>query len=130
MDCFNKPMGWVHDDCPQRPQRDQFKTIQFENCAPIAGNGNQGVNIIFDVESDSIPVTAAGTFENFSNQAINVRFERRNSPPIIILVQPHSSLTFVYDDLIRIGTTGTAPNTDYTGSLKIQVNYTIEVNML
>ncbi len=126
MDCVKKPLGWNHDKCPPRPKSEK-KTMTFENCAPFAGSGNQDVNRIFDIESNSIPVIAAGTVENFSSQALNVRFDRSVGAPIIILVQPKSSLTFVYDKLVGIATTGTAPDTEYSGSLKIQVNYSFNV---
>jgi hypothetical protein len=126
MNCYNKPLGWKEDKCPPRPKV-ECKTVQFENCAPFSGTGNQSVNTIFDVESNDIPVIAAGTVENFSSQAINVRFERSvSNQPIVLLVQPQSSLTFVYDHLTRVATTGTAPEKTYHGSLKIQVNYSFE----
>ncbi|UKS67243.1 S-Ena type endospore appendage [Rossellomorea marisflavi] len=124
MDCFSKPLG-KDVKCPQRPKR-ECKDAHFENCAPISGSGNRDVNVIFDVDPNSLHVTAAGTIENFSDQSFNVRFERENSAPIIILVAPHSSITFVYDNLIRITTTGTAPERTYNGSLKIQLHYTFE----
>jgi hypothetical protein len=125
LDCFNKPLGWKDEKCPPRPNR-ECKDAHFENCAPISGKGNSGVNVIFDVEPNSLSVVAAGTIENFSDQAFNVRFERENAAPVIILVQPMSSITFVYDKLIRIGTTGTAPERVYNGSLKIQLHYSFE----
>ncbi|TMU87508.1 hypothetical protein FGG79_05120 [Bacillus sp. BHET2] len=126
MNCYNTPLGWKDDKCPPRPKK-ECKNAHYENCAPFAGTGNQDVNTIFDVQSTSIPVIAAGTIENFSTQAINVRFERSvSNQPIVLLVQPHSSLTFVYDHLTRIATTGTAPERMYNGSLKIQLNYSFE----
>jgi hypothetical protein len=40
----------------KRPEKDDLKTLTFENCVPFAGQSNTDANIIFDVEPNSLPV--------------------------------------------------------------------------
>ena len=110
--------------CPSRPENDRSKTLTFENCVPFAGESNTAANIIFDVEPNSIPVVLAGTIENFSDDGINVIFER-SSGNITRTILANSSLSFVYDDVTRISVFGFGQM--YTGSFKFQATYTFEI---
>ncbi|RDI45913.1 hypothetical protein [Falsibacillus pallidus] len=118
------PLGWV-DTCPPRPERDRLKTLTFENCAPFAGSSNTQANIIFDVEGNDIPVVLAGTIENFSDDGINVIFER-TSGNVTRTILAHSSLSFIYDDITRVSVFGFGQ--EYSGSFKFQATYTIPLN--
>ncbi|MGB3261301.1 hypothetical protein [Paenisporosarcina sp.] len=110
--------------CPSRPERDRFKTLTYENCVPFAGRSNVDANIIFDVEPNSLPVVLAGTIENFSNDGINVIFER-SSGNITRTILANSSLSFVYDDVTRVSVFGFGQQ--YSGSFKFQATYTFEI---
>lgn len=111
--------------CPPRPTEDRFETLNFENCAPFAGESNTVANIIFDVEPNSLPVVLAGTIENFSDDGINVIFER-STGNITRTILAHSSLSFVYDNVTRVSIFGFGQ--PYTGSFKFEATYTIEVD--
>lgn len=110
--------------CPQRPSDTDTKTLTFSNCAAFAGTSNTVANIIFDVESDALPVVLAGTIENFSSDGINVIFER-TSGNITRTILANSSLSFVYDDVTRVSLFGFGQA--YTGNFNFQASYTIEV---
>ena len=110
--------------CPSRPERDRFKTLTLENCVPFAGRSNVDANIIFDVEPNSLPVVLAGTIENFSNDIINVIFER-SSGNVTRTVLANSSVSFVYDDVTRVSVFGAGQL--YSGSFKFQATYTFEI---
>ncbi|RLQ95558.1 hypothetical protein [Falsibacillus albus] len=117
------PLGWVDCECcPPRPKMDMFKTLTFSNCVPFAGSSNENANIIFDVESNDIPVVLAGSIENFSSDGINVIFER-SSGNVTRTVLAHSSISFVYDDITRVSVFGFGQ--EYTGSFNFQATYTI-----
>ncbi|MGB3261302.1 hypothetical protein [Paenisporosarcina sp.] len=125
MSCKNHhklPLGCIK--CPSRPEADRLETKTFENCVPFAGRSNVDANIIFDVEPNSFPVVLAGTIENFSNDGINVIFER-SSGNITRTILAHSSLSFVYDDVTRVSVFGFGQQ--YSGSFKFQATYTFEV---
>ena len=125
MSCKNHhklPLGCIK--CPSRPTADLLETKTFETCVPFAGRSNVDANIIFDVEPNSFPVVLAGTIENFSNDGINVIFER-SSGNITRTIQAHSSLTFVYTDITRVSVFGFGQ--EYTGSFKFQATYTFEI---
>jgi len=124
---YTAPLGSIGRcdcKCPPRPERDRFLTLTFENCVPFAGESNVTANIIFDVEPNSLPVVLAGTIENFSNDGINVIFER-SSGNITRTILANSSLSFVYDDVTRVSVFGFGQ--EYTGSFKFQATYTIEI---
>ncbi|MCM3178158.1 hypothetical protein [Cytobacillus horneckiae] len=114
-----------HDSnqCPPRPVGNKFETLTFTNCAPFAGGPDTEGNIIFDVEPNSLPVVLAGTIENFSDDSINVIFER-SSGNITRTIFANSSLSFIYDDVTRVTVFGFGQ--EYTGSFKFQASYTIE----
>lgn len=94
------------------------------HCVPFAGQSNTEANIIFDVEPNSLPVVFAATIENFSNDGINVIFER-SSGNITRTILANSSLSFVYDDVTRVSVFGFGQV--YSGSFKFQATYTFEI---
>lgn len=125
---FKQPLGSIGRcdcKCPKRPERDRFQTLTFENCVPFAGRSNVDANIIFDVEPNSLPVVLAGTIENFSNDGINVIFERSTGNNVTRTILANSSVSFVYDNVTRVSVFGFGQA--YTGSFKFQATYTVEV---
>ncbi|MGB2993342.1 MAG: hypothetical protein WBB47_11965 [Paenisporosarcina sp.] len=124
---YSQPLGFISKcdcKCPRRPENDRFKTLSFENCVPFAGESNTVANVIFDVEPNSLPVVLAGTIENFSNDGINVIFER-SSGNVTRTILANSSLSFVYDDVTRVSVFGFGQV--YTGSFKFHATYTFEI---
>jgi len=110
--------------CPKRPEADRLSALTFENCVPFAGESNTVANIIFDVEPNTLPVLIAGTIENFSDDGINVIFER-STGNITRTILANSSLSFVYDDVTRISVFGFGQ--EYTGSFKFQATYPVDL---
>lgn len=126
MSCKNthvKPNGSINN-CPKRPENDRLGRLTFENCVPFAGESNTVANIIFDVEPDTLSVLVAGTIENFSDDGINVIFER-STGNITRTILANSSLSFVYDDVTRISVFGFGQ--EYTGSFKFQATYPVDL---
>ncbi|MDZ5713452.1 hypothetical protein [Jeotgalibacillus haloalkalitolerans] len=123
---YKQPLGSIGKcdcDCPKRPRPDKHVLMLFENCAPFAGNKYTPCNTIYDTQPDSLPVTMAATIENFSTNWINVTIFRKGDVPAVIPVQGKSSLTFVYDKVLRIDVSSCE---EYTGSFKHQITYEVE----
>lgn len=110
--------------CPPRPELPEDLTLTFSNCAPFSGLSNTIPNIIFDVETNELPVVLAGTIENFSDDGINVIFER-STGNITRTILAHSSLSFIYDNVTRVSIFGFGQA--YTGTFNFQATYTFEV---
>ncbi|WP_404408297.1 hypothetical protein [Jeotgalibacillus malaysiensis] len=123
---YKQPLGSIGKcdcDCPKRPRPDKHVLMLFENCAPFAGNKYTPYNTIYDTQPDSLPVTIAATIENFSTDAIIVTIFRKGYDQVVTTVQGGSSLTFVYDKVLRITVNACQ---EYTGSFKHQITYEVE----
>ncbi|MBO9130578.1 S-Ena type endospore appendage [Bacillus sp. 165] len=112
--------------CPPRPVNPTKTRKCFENCVPFRVVGNQKGSTIFTAGTSTFPNTIAATVENTSDFLINVivSFEVGQQT---IGIQPHSSLSFVFDDVTQINVFGSNQSGFSDGIFKFDVCYTFEV---
>lgn len=120
--------GGNHPDYPEDyeeevPKREKpvSSTISYETVTTIGGPADSVNNIIFDADHTILPLVIAGTIENNSSDGIYVTFCKADSQETIP-VQGNASLTFIYEDVIRI--TLEDFGQDFAGTVKLQAQYT------
>ncbi|TDL30750.1 hypothetical protein E2R51_17350 [Jeotgalibacillus sp. S-D1] len=98
-----------------------YKTVSYKTTTTISGPAESVNNIIFDADHAILPLVLAGTIVNFSSDGIYVTFHKADSQETIP-VQGNASLTFIYEDVVRI--TLEDFGQDFMGSFKLHAQYT------